>query len=278
MSALAPLSAAELKRLKVCPVKCPLHKVQIASLADYFATISRAVGGEQDRDGLGQIAIWFRGHADANYHLTPTALRPKKEDDRSRAVGLMAEFRRIAEIKLPRPPANHEELMWAQIAQHYGLPTKLLDWTESATTALFFACLRSDVDGIVFVINPESLNKLTYPTKPRVLDPRDDAVIIKQYLRTSVRKKSKGRMPVAINPVWNSERLVIQKGVFTLHGSVFSLDDGVPSLAAVPILREAKPLLRSELQRIGTDEMTLFPELEHACTHLKRRAGLCGWE
>lgn len=75
-----------------------------------------------------------------------------------------------------------------------------------------------------------------------------------------------------MNPVWNSERLIIQKGVFTVHGTRFSLDKGrVPSLVGVPVLREFKPRLRSELQRIGVDEMTLFPELEHSCNHLKRR-------
>jgi hypothetical protein len=39
-------------------------------------------------------------------------------------------------------------------------------------------------------------------------------------------------------------------------------------------LKESKPRLRNELQRIGVDEMTLFPELEHSCSHLKRREGL----
>lgn len=48
----------------------------------------------------------------------------------------------------------------------------------------------------------------------------------------------------------------------------------VPSLVGVPILSEHKNKLRKELQRIGVDEMTLFPELEHSCAHLKRRCGL----
>ena len=78
-----------------------------------------------------------------------------------------------------------------------------------------------------------------------------------------------------MNPVWNSERLIIQKGVFTVHGKRFSLDKGrVPSLVGIPVLKDLKPRLRSELQRIGVDEMTLFPELEHSCSHLKRRCGL----
>jgi hypothetical protein len=189
----------------------------------------------------------------------------------------MSDFKRVAEIKLRRPPSFDNELMWAQIAQHYGLPTRLLDWTESAITALYFACLAPDSDGIVFVLNPVELNRLSYHTRPRILDPHVDSELILRYLRSGPREAKRGNLPLAVNPVWNSERLMAQKGVFTLHGSRFSLDHGkIPSLAAVLILSGAKEQLRNELQRVGVDEMTLFPELEHSCMHLKRRCGLIG--
>jgi hypothetical protein len=135
--------------------------------------------------------------------------------------------------------------------------------------------LKPDDDGIVFVLNPIDLNRLSYPSKPRVLEAQRDEKLILKYLRSGTAETPRGNYPVAINPVWNSERLIIQKGVFTIHGARFSLDKGhVPSLVAVVILREFKDQLRMELQRIGVDEMTLFPELEHSCIHLKRRCGL----
>jgi hypothetical protein len=66
-----------------------------------------------------------------------------------------------------------------------------------------------------------------------------------------------------------------QKGVFTLHGQTAALDRRqAPSLVAAPILREHKSQLRMELERIGVDEMTIFPELEHACRFLKHKAAL----
>jgi hypothetical protein len=187
----------------------------------------------------------------------------------------MADFRRIAESKLPRPPDGGADLKWAQIGQHFGLPTRLLDWTESATTALYFACFGEKSDGIVFILNPVDLNRLSYPKKPRVLDPQQDEDVIRRYLRMGPKRSAAGRYPVAVNPIWNSERLIMQKGVFTLHGGRFDLDGGgIPSLVAIPILREHKKRLHAELERIGVDEMTLFPELEHSCAHLKRKAGL----
>ena len=142
---LEALSAAEFRRFASCPVDCPKLRQKITSLADYFAVISSTVSGNK--------RFWFRGHDDPEFHLTPSALRYSKTSDRKAALELMSEFKRVAEIKLDRPPDPENELMWAQIAQHYGLPTRLLDWTESATTALYFACLKASYDGIVYVLN-----------------------------------------------------------------------------------------------------------------------------
>jgi hypothetical protein len=257
----------ERRRFATCPVVCPRVSVRIESLADFLAAISNAVTGN-DR-------FWFRGHHDVTFSLTPSALRYSEFSNRTKALALMADFKRIATIKLPRPPAPSQELDWALIAQHHGLPTRLLDWTESATTALYFACLQDAKDGIVFILNPVDLNRLSDPKKPRVLDPQRDSHLIVSYLKMSGKDHPNGRLPVAINPVWNSDRVMMQKGVFTLHGNRFSLDKGkIPSLVGIPILREAKRQVRSELERIGVDELTLFPELEHSCIHLKRRAGL----
>jgi hypothetical protein len=247
-------------------VKCARLREKVASLADFLAVISNAIRTEEP--------FWFRGHEDVKFSLTPSALRYSDNHDRAKALALMADFKRIAGIKMDRPPKPDEELEWALIAQHHGLPTRLLDWTESATTALYFACLKNEADGMVFIVNPVDLNRLSYPGTPRVLDPQHDSGIIRAYLRMSPQRARSGRFPVAINPIWNTNRLMIQRGVFTLHGKRFSLDAGVPSLAAIPILQESKPRMRAELQRIGVDEMTLFPELEHVCAHLKRRAGL----
>lgn len=254
-----------------CPVKCRKLNVRIRNLADYFSVISSTLKGAEP--------FWFRGHARVEWDLVPSALRYRSKTDREKALDLIADFKRIAEIKLSRPPHPHEELMWVQIARHYGLPTRLLDWTESATAALFFTCEDAEHDGILFVLKPIDLNRLSYPKKPRVLDANLDGESIKKYLGLGARHNPSGSNPIAINPVWNSERLMLQRGTFTLHGSRFNLSgDQVSSLVGIPIFKESKPRLLEELERVGVDEMTLFPELEHSCRHLKRRTGLESWE
>ena len=155
------LTAAELKGFAKCPVKCPLLRKRIISVADYLAVISDAIRTDEP--------FWFRGHDDVEYSLTPSALRFSSYSNRVKALGLIADFKRIAGMKLRRAPDPANELEWALIAQHYGLPTRLLDWTESATTALYFACLKPDRDGLVFIVNPIACIRPTATARRRSL-------------------------------------------------------------------------------------------------------------
>jgi hypothetical protein len=261
------LSITEYKRFAKSPARCQILKQRASNLADYFSIISSSMASD--------VQFWFRGHEDASWELTPTALRYKREQDRTRALELISEFKRVAEIKLSRPPLPEEDLQWVQLARHYGLPTRLLDWTESATIALYFAALNSSIDGMVFILNPVDLNRMAYPSTPRIFNVRSDKHIIGKYLSLDGRERARGPNTIAINPVWNSDRLMLQKGVFTLHGSRFQLDGRqAPSLVGLPILKEWKAQMLLELGRVGVDEMSIFPELEHSCNFLVQRAKL----
>jgi hypothetical protein len=262
------LTKSESARFRHCPVDCLKLPDKITSLADYISVISTTITSEE--------TFWFRGHPDMKWALIPSALRYPSEDDCGKALALVADFKRVAEMKIDRPPQAQEQLKWAQLAQHYGLPTPLLDWTESATMALYFACDDPASDGMVYLMNPVELNRLSNPKLPRILDAHTDAELVEKYLpRLDGTPRKPPRNPIAVNPIWNSARLMAQKGVFTLHGKIKELNKTqAPSLVALKILRECKAQLRAELERIGVDEMTIFPELDHACRYLKRKAGL----
>ncbi|MEE9443229.1 MAG: FRG domain-containing protein [candidate division Zixibacteria bacterium] len=260
----------------LCSVECNFYIDNVISnLSDYLATISYSL-----RENT---VFWFRGHSNVKWPLIPSALRKSKVKQREDALNLLQDFRRIAEIKIDRPPRENETLKWLQTAQHYGIPTRLLDWTESSIFALYFATLPNkdedgkETHGMVFMLNPTDLSKTTAIKVRNTLNANIPNKLLDKYLELGgqvMRSPKKGRLPtIAVNPVWNSERLMMQRGVFTLHGNVkFALDKyQANSLLGIPIINKHKKTLHSELNRIGIDEMALFPELEHACNCLKEK-------
>jgi FRG domain-containing protein len=249
---------------------------RIDSLGEFFAVIDAFLKPGQE--------FWFRGHGDASWVLVPSALRYGSVGEREQALALVTEFRRSAPLRLPREelPANNEDLQWLALAQHYGVPTRLLDWTENAAAALYFTVSEhDDRDGAVVILDPASLNELSLPARSRgprrrILDAHGDHEILTRYLRLGARVRPNGCLTLALHPVLGTRRILVQKGAFTFHGSrCFALEKNhAPGLMVIPIMTRAKRALRLELQRIGVDRMTLFPEPEHLSRELRERRGL----
>jgi hypothetical protein len=109
----------------------------------------------------------FRGVSDETHDLVPKIGRPgaratkrikskqivlpyRCEDE----VAVFAMFKQQARAHLPSPPAT--PLEWLAVAQHFGLPTRLLDWTDSLLAAAWFAvelagAKRREVNSAIWV-------------------------------------------------------------------------------------------------------------------------------
>lgn len=124
---------------------------EISSVPDLIAALERDY---KDYKG----AIWFRGQARKNWKLAPGYLRLNNPPSEST---LLKRFKQSAAMLLDRDPKDSFD--WLFLMQHYGLPTRLLDWSESPLIALYFAVEDDknhvDEDAAVWCLRPSELNQ-----------------------------------------------------------------------------------------------------------------------
>lgn len=109
---------------------------------------------------LGIREIWWRGHAMASWKLRPSVYR-KSEPERHESARILR-FMKRARTRHPNCPTDKDRAAWLFFMQHYGLPTRLLDWTESVLIAAFFAVPKEehlDEPGALWALNPGKLNE-----------------------------------------------------------------------------------------------------------------------
>src|SRR5689334_1061338 len=110
----------------------------VKSLEAYIAIVE---GLRPKRKGL----LWYRGCGKASYELKPSLYRHKQsktiEDFMSMEKLLLARFRQRSIPFHSRSLGDAWE--WLFLMQHYGVPTRLLDWSESPLMALFFAVTQA---------------------------------------------------------------------------------------------------------------------------------------
>lgn len=143
---------------------------------------------------------FFRGQGHHTWALQASAGRSDKLSGstyRAHAEkSLFYEFRREAIRFYPEVTTDLELLA---LAQHHGLPTRLLDWSDNALVAAWFACRQYD-DGHSAQIHMIHSRKDSIETKPN-LDPFDDTIADVLLVRAPLR----------------AARITAQQGLFSLH-------------------------------------------------------------
>jgi hypothetical protein len=189
----------------------------------------------------------FRGVSNAEYELIPKIGRPPLSGQREQAI--FKAFTRGAVAFTQLPASRMERLA---LAQHFGLPTRLLDWSENPLVAAYFACGGDlNADGAVYVLRAE-----------RLIDESKDAV--DPFSVTEVARY----YPSHVTP-----RITVQRGLFTVHPNpVLALDassnDGSFKLHRILIPSAFKRKLRYDLSRFHVHRVSLFPDLEGLAGHI----------
>jgi hypothetical protein len=229
---------------------------------------------------------WFRGEPDVG---SPNALLPRlyRHPPFPNENALLQNFRTMAPsfASGTMTPSRGDTDKWLCLTQHVRLPTRLLDWTENALLALFFAI--AEERPIVWMLDPIELNArsirgyaergliratgefpITWVRHPGASNPVAENIAgAWEYDRAGV------QLPAAFVPPYVHARMAAQQSRFTVQGRrKVSLAKLVPSIVRPyrvdPRQREK---LMHDLRMLGVGHATAFPDLDGLAMELTSR-------
>lgn len=181
----------------------------------------------------------FRGHAASDWKLLPKAGRPPFEGVND--VTVFETWKRQAIEYIQHRPQNNWE--WLAIAQHHGLATRLLDWSNNPLNSAYFA-VRENHPG----------NAVIYAAKFRWLVP-EERINPMKYRELAI-----------FRPHRVVSRITRQGGLFSIHPNhkqELSIEHhDLLALDKIEIDENYREQLRAELSYYGINEATLFPDLD----------------
>lgn len=229
----------------------------------------------------------YRGVSDESYSLSNGLSRlgtpyPNME------LNLLKQFKKYAHRNVVE---KDTEWHWLSVAQHYGLPTRLLDWTYSPFIALHFATTgltkHPTQNAAVWKVNYADVHDLLQAQEKANLSKIGAKIFSLDALAESIKdteqldNRSAAHYKVAVffEPPAIDDRIVNQFAYFSAISDPFmSFDDwlALPNIStsvdAVKIVIPYNLLweIRDKLDQSNINERVLFPGLDGLCSWLKR--------
>lgn len=188
---------------------------------------------------------FFRGQSSSEYKLIPSIGRLFKEGQERVLIqyerDIFEDFKRKYSLFTDARPKNDKEFLF--LAQHYGLPTRLLDWTFNPLIALFFACCSNfEKDGVVFQCYPFSRQLFNEETDDIFTFP---AITLLVPNMTDVRYKN-------------------QNGLFVLYPKPWAeAFENVSTRYIIP--SNCKRGILNKLEKMGFTRSFIMPSLDNLC-------------
>ena len=276
----------------------------------------------RDKRKCPQASFLLRGQPKAKYEgdLRPKIGRPYEYIGEKKTFNLYHEIRLLHRFRR-HSYSNHERILndWEAVfvARHYGLPTRLIDWTGNPLVALYFACefyekfkdSSKDNDGKVWVAvyNPEEKAFLNvFETLPKswlaqkkedlpesvvkVLPDKGSLLEVDEEL-DQLPEPLKVRGLRVVAPFYADPRMTAQHGMFTIQDDPWSdwsdskFDKShqsefvdIIALYKWTVPQDKRKSIVIELEKMGVNYRTLFPDLTGLAAGLCQTEALRGLE
>lgn len=224
-------------------------------------------------DQLGTENLWWRGQPEQGLNLIPRVFR--RVHGTISELEMILNFVRQAPLRYAAWP--HERPHQLLLMQHFGLPTRLLDWSMGVLTALYFAVgeEREGKSASLWALNPVKLNKrMTGKDSIGVLNHYEHKIqelVDIAFVRYS-EKPDPGDLVLAMSGPELDLRMLVQWGVYTIHANSKPIEE-LPNCddfaAEISIPAEDQRPLRQALRIAGFSRSRLFPDLQSLAEDLR---------
>lgn len=236
-------------------------EIQINSIDDLIEEIRKL------KSIYGKQTIWFRGQENSEWHLEPSIHRGKLLEKENYVTNDFYIY--VNQIE-DNAPSKDNYAAWMSLMQHYGLPTRILDWSSSPLVACYFALEKNREESnnsCIWVLIPRKINiqegfgEYVYPidayTVQQMLMPAfKDKVVLEDKFVDKI---------IACHSVKKDLRMYSQQSSFTVHNSLRKLEDicDEETLYKFIIPQSCKEKMYESVNILGISTSFIYPDMEH---------------